>query len=286
MPPVAQVLAEKSASDLPELEIQKLLDRDPYLTDHQAEIKRRFSLFRQYVEDIESREGGIEKMALGHRTFGCQLLNNGDIKWTEWAPAARSLHLMGEFNNWSRVSHEFTQLDYGRWELVLPARQDKKPQLEHGDKVKLLVNGQVRISPWASYVVQPSKEKQHSQGTAFSQHFWNPTQKYKMKNKRCLTVLVFIVLSDKCCSLQASQTRQSEDIRVPCWYFLLGREGKHLQRLHGQRAAPDSGPGLQHHPADGRHGTRLLRQLRIPGHQLLRSLLQVSWIGDDHTDER
>ena len=186
MPPVAEVLPAKSVSAVaaPELEIQKLLDRDPYLTDHQEEIERRFSVFSQYVEDINSREGGIEKMALGHKTFGCQLLNNGDIKWTEWAPAARSLHLMGEFNNWNRVSHEFTKQEFGRWELVLPAQKGKKPLLEHGEKIKLLVNGQVRISPWASYVVQPAKEKQHSQGTAFSQHFWNPEKKYKMKNKR------------------------------------------------------------------------------------------------------
>ena len=116
MPPVAEVLPAKSVSAVsaPELEIQKLLDRDPYLTDHQEEIERRFSVFSQYVEDINSREGGIEKMALGHKTFGCQLLNNGDIKWTEWAPAARSLHLMGEFNNWNRHSHPFTKMDFGR----------------------------------------------------------------------------------------------------------------------------------------------------------------------------
>ena len=201
MPPVAEVLADKSAADLPELEIQKLLDRDPYLTDHQDEIKRRFSVFSQYLEDINSREGGIEQMALGHKTFGWQLLNNGDIKWTEWAPAARSLHLMGDFNNWSRVSHEFTQREYGRWELVLPAKSGKKPQLEHGDKIKLLVNGQVRISPWASYVVQPAKEKQHSQGTAFSQHFWNPTLKYKMKNKRCVITSIFYGLYVFCSDL-------------------------------------------------------------------------------------
>ena len=91
---------------------------------------------------------------------------------------------MGEFNGWSRASHEFRRLDYGRWELTLPARKDKEPLLQHGDKLKLLVNGQVRISPWASYVVQPARDRQDKEGTAFSQHFWNPTNKYRMKNKR------------------------------------------------------------------------------------------------------
>ena len=177
--------SETRPGDTPELEVKKLLDRDPYLADHREEIERRFNVFQQYVEDITRQEGSIEAMALGHKTFGCQLLDNGDIRWTEWAPAARSLHLMGEFNNWSRVSHAFKRLDYGRWELVLEAGENKKPVLQHGDKVKLLVNGQVRISPWASYVLQPPREQQDSEGTTFSQHFWNPSNKYKMKNKRC-----------------------------------------------------------------------------------------------------
>ena len=186
MPPLSDVLSDKTspAGVLPELEVQKLLARDPLLADHREEIERRFGVFRQYVEDINSREGSIEQMSLGHKTFGCQLLDSGDIRWTEWAPAASSLHLMGEFNNWSRSSHQFQRLDYGRWELVLPAREDKSPVLQHGHKLKLLVNGQVRISPWATHVLQPPKEKQDSEGVAFCQHFWNPSKKYKMKNKR------------------------------------------------------------------------------------------------------
>ena len=51
-------------------------------------------------------------------------------------------------------------------------------------QVKVLVNGQVRVSPWASYVVQPPKERQEKEGTAFCQHFWNPAEKYVMKNPR------------------------------------------------------------------------------------------------------
>ena len=90
---------------------------------------------------------------------------------------------MGEFNNWNRCSHQFKQLDYGRWEILLPA-ENGRPALAHGSKVKILVNGQVRISPWASYVVQPPKERQDKEGTAFCQHFWNPPEKYALKNPR------------------------------------------------------------------------------------------------------
>jgi len=168
---------------VPNLEIQKLLDRDPYLADHEKEIKRRFGEFKKFVSDINSREGGIEQFALGHKKFGFQVRPNNDILWTEWAPAARSLHLMGEFNNWSRSSHEFKKLDYGRWELLVPA-ENGKVAIGHGTKVKVLVNGQVRISPWASFVLQPPKERQNKEGTAYCQHFWNPDEKYVMKNPR------------------------------------------------------------------------------------------------------
>lgn len=121
-------------TDVPELEIQKLLDRDPYLADHQQEITRRFSVFQDLVKDINSREGGIEQFALGHKKFGPQVLPNNDVVWTEWAPAARSLHLMGEFNSWSRSQHEFKQLEFGRWELLLPALKGQ-PAIQHGSKV-------------------------------------------------------------------------------------------------------------------------------------------------------
>ena len=67
------VVSDMLVTDVPELEIQKLLDRDPYLTDHQQEITRRFSVFQDLVKDINSREGGVEQFALGHKKFGPQV---------------------------------------------------------------------------------------------------------------------------------------------------------------------------------------------------------------------
>merc|ERR1719244_761098 len=69
--------------------------------------------------------------------------------------------------------------------MELPSIEGK-PAIKHGERVKLLVNGEDRVSPWASYVVQPSKESQAAEGVSFSQHFWNPPteKKYKMKNPR------------------------------------------------------------------------------------------------------
>jgi len=170
---------------IPELDLASLLDRDPYLGEHQGEIKRRFGNFQDLLREMDSKEGGLENFALGHKTFGPQVGPNGTIHWLEWAPAARSLHLIGEFNSWNRISHPFKQMDFGRWELVLPSIEGKAA-IKHGQKVKVLVNGEDRISPWASYVIQPPKEKQSSEGVAYCQQFWNPPpqEKYVMKHPR------------------------------------------------------------------------------------------------------
>ena len=69
----------KETDDIPELDIQKLLDRDPYLTDHKGEIERRFKVFQKNISDINTREGGISQFALGHKKFGPQIQNNNDI---------------------------------------------------------------------------------------------------------------------------------------------------------------------------------------------------------------
>ena len=73
------MLITDSLEDVPKLDVQKLLDRDPYLTDHEDEIKRRFGEFQKFVTDINSQEGGIEQFALGHKKFGPQIRNNNDI---------------------------------------------------------------------------------------------------------------------------------------------------------------------------------------------------------------
>lgn len=150
-----------------------LLERDGYLTDHQDEIRRRYGNFQDFLRAMEKTDGGIEKFALGHKTFGPQVAIDGTITWLEWAPAASGLHLMGDFNNWHNHSHPFTKKEFGRWELVLAPREGG-PAIKHLEKVKILVNGEEKISPWAGYVLQPAKEKQATEGTVFSQHFWQP----------------------------------------------------------------------------------------------------------------
>jgi len=159
-------------------QLAALLERDPYLKDHEEEIRRRYGNFQDFLGAMDRSEGGIQKFAQGHRTFGAQVGSDGAITWLEWAPGARDLHLMGDFNDWNRSSHTFKKLEFGRWELVIPAKEGK-PAIAHGEKVKILVNDEERISPWASYVLPPPEERRAVEGPVYAQHFWNPPESDK-----------------------------------------------------------------------------------------------------------
>merc|ERR1711892_1435798 len=124
---------------------------------------------------------------MGYKMFGPQVdTTDGTIRWIEWAPAASGLNLIGDFNQWSKPGLQFRKLEFGRWELVVGPGADGQPVIKHGDKIKILVNGEDKISPWASYVVQPPKERQDYEGTAYCQQFWNPPAQatYTMKHPR------------------------------------------------------------------------------------------------------
>lgn len=80
-------------------------------------------------------------------------------------------------DNWQWVDNPFTKLDFGKWELVIPANPDGSCAIKHLSEVKVIIRNQCgqlvpRLSPWAKYVVQPPKEL--NQGTNFKQIVWNP----------------------------------------------------------------------------------------------------------------
>lgn len=80
-------------------------------------------------------------------------------------------------DNWQWEANSFTKLEYGKWEIKIPAREDGSCAIQHLSEVKVIIrtkSGQLvcRLSPWAKYVVQPPKEA--GQGTNYKQIVWNP----------------------------------------------------------------------------------------------------------------
>lgn len=80
-------------------------------------------------------------------------------------------------DNWQWEADPYTKLDFGKWELRLPANEDGSCRIQHMSEVKVIIRNKAghlidRLSPWAKYVVQPPKEA--NQGTNYKQYVWNP----------------------------------------------------------------------------------------------------------------
>jgi len=165
-------------------EVDKLLERDPYLKLHEREIRRRYGNFDDILNRMNEQEDGIKNMALGHKYFGCHVNADNSFVIRQWAPGAVEIWLMGDFNDWDRHQHSFKKLEFGRWELQLPPNPQGECPIPHMSRIKLVIkssNGDIleRLDPWASYVL-PTPEN------VYIQHFWNPPkdQVHTMKAAR------------------------------------------------------------------------------------------------------
>jgi 1,4-alpha-glucan branching enzyme len=166
--------------------IEDLLQSDGYLRLHEHEIRRRYQEFSNILDGINKSEG-IEGFVRSYKKYGIHVNADNSITCLEWCPGAEALFLRGDFNDWNRISHPFKKLDFGKWELTIPAI-DGQPAIKHLSKLKLVVLTKSaemadRISPWATYVVQPPKS---TGNTCYDHVLWNPPndQKYVFKNKK------------------------------------------------------------------------------------------------------
>ncbi len=116
----------------------KLVRDDPWLEPHQEAVERRMRQFSEAMAAIEAEAKSLTSFATGHKYIGIHYHCAVD-QWTvrEWAPAARAVSLIGDFNGWDREAHPMTRGDNGVWKLELPGKT-----LAHGQKVKLHVHGE------------------------------------------------------------------------------------------------------------------------------------------------
>ncbi|CAI5772758.1 4-alpha-glucan-branching enzyme isoform X2 [Podarcis lilfordi] len=140
-------------------DLQRLLEKDPYLTPFEQDFERRYSLFHHILKNIEENEGGLDKFTKSYQTFGINRFIDGGLYCKEWAPGAEAVFLTGDFNNWDPFSHPYKKMDFGKWELFIPPGPDGFHPVPHGSKLKVVIksrSGEVlyRISPWARYVTQ------------------------------------------------------------------------------------------------------------------------------------
>jgi len=166
-------------------EIEKLLERDPYLKPHERELRRRYGNFEDMLTRMDKVEGGIEKMALGHEYFGAHVdEKDNSFVMRQWAPGAQEMWLMGDFNNWKKFENPFCRLEFGKWEIKLGPNGQGECPVEHLSRLKVVIkspSGEIidRLDPWATYVL-PTPEH------FYNHHFWNPPkeQVYHLKASR------------------------------------------------------------------------------------------------------
>lgn len=137
----------------------RILDLDPYLQPHEADILLRMRRLEETQKRLLPRGGTLSDFANGHLYYGFHKQSRGWI-YREWAPNARHVALMGDFNGWDRERHPLSEIAEGVWEITL-----KEGELRHGDKVRVLIftkQGECleRIPLYCRRVVQNQATKQ------------------------------------------------------------------------------------------------------------------------------
>jgi 1,4-alpha-glucan branching enzyme len=154
-----------------------LVRNDPWLEPYQGAIERRIERFDKAMAALGPGAKSLAAYANGHKFMGihCSPMA-GHWSIREWAPAARALSLIGDFNGWNRERHPLTPTDPGIWQLELPAGA-----LDHGQLVKLHVVGadgsrRDRIPACIRRAVQDPNSHD------FAGQIWQPPQPYKWRH--------------------------------------------------------------------------------------------------------
>uniref|UniRef100_A0A8C2N6N9 1,4-alpha-glucan branching enzyme n=1 Tax=Capra hircus TaxID=9925 RepID=A0A8C2N6N9_CAPHI len=137
-----------------------------------------YKRFNQTLSSIGENEGGIDRFSRGYESFGVHRCADG-----EWAPGAEGVFLTGDFNDWNPFSHPYKKLDFGKWELYIPPKQNRSVLVPHGSKLKLVIrskSGEIlyRISPWAKYVTREGSN------VNYDWIHWDPEYSYKFKHSK------------------------------------------------------------------------------------------------------
>ena len=158
-----------------------LVKNDPWLEPYTEEINNRISRFNKAREDIKKAAGSLSRFASAYDFFGLTYDAKAKGWWyREWAPAAESLAVVGDFNGWDREAHKLKRKQDGSWEIFI-AEEKKGEKFQDGTKfkvhVKTAAGAMDRIPAYATYVVQDPNTYD------FSACVYKPAKKFKWTDK-------------------------------------------------------------------------------------------------------
>jgi 1,4-alpha-glucan branching enzyme len=158
-----------------------LIEDDLWLSPYFDNIKARIDRFYAAKKQIEKVSGSLVDFADAHKYLGF----NYDVKnkgwwYREWAPAAYSLSLIGDFNTWNREANPLKKNESGIWEIFL-SDADFAIKFKHEGLVKVHVKAQNgdhdRIPAYIKRTVQDEASKN------FSGQHWAPEKPFKWTDK-------------------------------------------------------------------------------------------------------
>jgi 1,4-alpha-glucan branching enzyme len=161
-----------------------LVSLDPWLEPYSNHLRNRF-LHYKHMRSILDEHGGVRgEMTTGPLYFG---FNRGTrdgkpgVWYREWAPAAKSLRLIGDFNEWNRDAHHLERDQWGTWSIFLPDDLYFL-KLTHGSRVKVHVvgaddSGLDRIPAYIRRVVQDPPDSPNFVGI-----YWNPPTPFQFRH--------------------------------------------------------------------------------------------------------
>lgn len=164
---------------------------DGYLSPHEGHLRERYKLYEELVAHIELYQGGLNEFSRGYLEYGfTRSVQNGvpGISFREWAPGAKSIALVGDFNNWNKESHKLTRDEFGVWSIFLPDLETGAEAITHESYIRLWVQGANdecgwRLPAWIRYTTYDPTYNE------YVGRYWNPPpkQRYGWKHKRMHT---------------------------------------------------------------------------------------------------
>ncbi|KAK8839933.1 1,4-alpha-glucan branching enzyme activity protein [Tritrichomonas musculus] len=156
----------------------QILKDNKWLGEYKESLTKRHNNFKKVLETINEKYGSIDEFTQSYLFYGLHHRENA-IYYKEWAPNAKAIHLVGDFNNWNSSDPETkcSRDSNGCFNLCLPDSEDGTPRIPHNSKVRCILElgdgtQLSRVPAWINCTYQ-NPENFNIDGI-----FWNPPEPF------------------------------------------------------------------------------------------------------------
>lgn len=148
------------------------------------------------MKEIVNAVGSLQQFADGYKQFGftrgVDKEKGPGIYYREWAPNAREMSLIGQFNKWDINANPLKRDEFGWFETFLPDVNGQSA-IPHGSLIKVtMVTNQgariYRIPAWIKRSIQEIDPDTAKPKDVFTGMYWCPAKQYKWENVAHLTM--------------------------------------------------------------------------------------------------